>query len=60
LLGLKAVGVEADQIRYRLRAREYWQAREIPATLVALWEVHISRPTPVLGDPEPIFPLEAQ
>lgn len=26
----------------------------------ALWEVHVSQPVPVLGNPEPIFPKEAQ
>lgn len=59
-LGVSAIGVEADRRIYNRRSLFYWHLREIPATLVALWEVHISRPTPVLGDPEPIFPLEAQ
>ncbi len=59
-LGIQAVGVRAEQLAYRLRAWTYWQAREIPATLVALWEVHISHPQPVLGQPEPIFPVDAQ
>jgi vancomycin permeability regulator SanA len=59
-LGLKAVGVPADQLDYRIRAQAYWHAREILATLVALWEVHFSHPLPVLGQPEPIFPVEAQ
>jgi vancomycin permeability regulator SanA len=58
-LGLPAVGVPADQREYRRPARMYWTLRESIATLVALWEVHISRPQPVLGEPEPIFPLEA-
>ncbi len=42
------------------RSLLYWNLREVPATLVALWEVHVSRPVPILGEPEPIFPLEAQ
>lgn len=54
-LGLDANGVQADQRVYRRRSLIYWQMRETFATLVALWEVHISHPTPVLGDPEPIF-----
>lgn len=58
-LGLPAVGVPADQREYRRPARIYWGLRESIATLVALWEVHVSRPQPVLGEPEPIFPLEA-
>ncbi len=59
-LGIKATGIPADQRDYRKGSLAYWNLREIPASLVALWEVHISKPLPVLGDPEPIFPLEAQ
>jgi SanA protein len=33
----------------------FWNIREVPATSVALWEVWVSRPLPVLGQPEPIF-----
>lgn len=59
-LGVPAVGVSADRRTYRRRSSAYWNLREIPATLVALWEVHISQPVPILGTPEPIFPMEAQ
>ncbi len=59
-LGIRAVGVPADLRDYRRGARLYWLARELPATMVALWEVHIARPLPVLGQPEPIFIIEAQ
>jgi SanA protein len=59
-LGLAAVGVPADRRDYHPFSLAYWNLREAPATLIALWEVNISRPLPVLGDPEPIFPLEAQ
>ena len=59
-LGLPSVGVSAELLNYRLRALVYWQARETFATLAALWEVHISHPLPVLGQPEPIFPIKAQ
>ena len=59
-LGLPSVGVPADLRSYLNRSLLYWNLREVPATLVALWEVHISRPEPILGKPEPIFPLEAQ
>ncbi len=55
MLGLPASGVPADQRTYRQGALAYWTIRETLATLVALWEVHITRPLPVLGDPEPIF-----
>jgi SanA protein len=59
-LGLPSVGVPADLRDYRLSSLFYWNLREAPATLMALWEVHVSRPEPILGKPEPIFPMEAQ
>jgi SanA protein len=62
-LGISAIGVPADQLAkqaYRRGSIIYWNLREIPATMAALWEIYISRPLPVLGDPEPIFPLEAE
>lgn len=59
-LGLPAIGVPADQREYRQRSLMFWNLRETAATLVALWEIHYSKPEPILGDPEPIFPLEAQ
>jgi SanA protein len=59
-LGVDGVGVPADLRQYRRASRTYWNLREIPATLGALWDVHVARPLPVLGDPEPIFPPEAQ
>lgn len=59
-LGVPAVGVSADRREYRPRSSAFWNMREIVATLVALWDVHITRPQPVLGNPEPIFPAEAQ
>jgi SanA protein len=59
-LRVSAVGVEADQREYRPRSALFWSLRELVATLAALWDVHVSRPTPVLGNPEPIFPMEAQ
>lgn len=59
-LGVSAVGVPASQRVYRRSSLFYWNMRELPATLIALWEVHVSHPLPVLGNPEPIFPLEAQ
>lgn len=55
-LGLKAVGVPSDQHEYRLVSSLYWNLRELPATLTALMEVHITRPVPILGQFEPIFP----
>ena len=54
-LGLKAVGVEADNYYYLKRSRLYWNIREQFATVGAFWDVYIKRPLPVLGEPEPIF-----
>ncbi len=59
-LGLPSVGVPADLQDYRRRSLFFWNLREVPATLAALWDVMIARPQPILGKPEPIFPLEAQ
>lgn len=59
-LGIAAVGVPADIREYRRFARLYWNLRETVATLVALWEVHVSPPSVALEPPQPIFPREAQ
>jgi SanA protein len=53
---IEATGVPADDANYRLRNYTYWWFREILATLKAYWDVAIEHPTPILGDPEPIFP----
>lgn len=57
-VGVKSVGVPSDVRTYRKLSRLIWNVREMPATLVALWDVWISHPAVVLGDFEPIFPLE--
>ncbi|MBC8496531.1 MAG: YdcF family protein [Chloroflexi bacterium] len=54
-LGVSAVGVSADQRTYRRGSLMFWHTRETIATLVALLEVHLLHPLPVLGEPEPIF-----
>jgi len=59
-LGITAIGVPSDLRKYRNRSLLFWNLREIPATFVAFWEVYVSKPTPILGVPEPIFPTEAQ
>ncbi len=59
-MGVDALGVESDLRVYRKSSQLFWNLRELLATLAALWEVHISHPRPILGNPEPIFPLEAQ
>jgi SanA protein len=55
-LGIDSVGVEADLRVYRKSSVLYWNMRELFATAAALWDVNVSHPIPVLGDPEPIFP----
>ncbi len=59
-LGVNAVGVASDLRTYRLFSLIYWNLRELPATLTALLDVHILRPVPILGQPEPIFPAVNQ
>lgn len=55
MLGLNGSGVYADNYPYRKISLGYWNLRELPATLVALWELLISKPKPILGEKEPIF-----
>ena len=54
-MGIKVNGVIADLRDYHDHAERFWNLREIPATLVAVWQVWVSKPLPVLGEPEPIF-----
>jgi SanA protein len=57
-LGLDVVGVAADRRTYQPRSLAIWTTREVLATSVALWQVWVSHPVPVLGNPEPIFSAE--
>lgn len=59
-LGIKAAGVKADQREYNRYSMRFWRMREIAATTMAVVDVFITRPLPVLGKPEPIFPQEAR
>lgn len=59
-LGLKAIGVASDRRAYSLMSLLYWNMRELPATMSALFDVHLLRPVPILGQPEPIFPITSQ
>jgi SanA protein len=52
-LGIDVVGVAADQRDYA-QIRYYWW-RELAATTVAYWQVLVTRPEPVMGEPLPIF-----
>lgn len=51
-LGLDAVGTSADLRPYR--GTRWYFIRETGATLMALWDVIIGRPAPVLGEAIPI------
>ena len=53
---IEVSGVPADDANYHLSSYTYWWAREILASVYAYWDVLIAHPTPILGDPEPIFP----
>lgn len=55
-LGVESIGVEADLRSYR--DEDFWKIREILASLVAFVQVHLTLPEPVLGEKEPIFPVE--
>lgn len=55
-LGLDGVGISADRQPYRRSSQAIWNLRELPATLVAFIDTYVTRPLPVLGDKEPIFP----
>jgi vancomycin permeability regulator SanA len=55
-LGVDSVGVNADLRVYSRSSVLYWNVRELFATVAALWDLNISHPVPVLGNPEPIFP----
>lgn len=59
-IGLKSVGVESEVRKYGVVSRLIWNTRELPASLVALWDVWFAHPLPVLGDYEPIFPDSQQ
>lgn len=54
-MGMTVNGVAADLRIYNSHSLRFWSLRELPATLVAVWQVWVSHPLPVLGEPEPIF-----
>ncbi len=58
-LGLKSSGVEANNARFRKLYMLIWNVREQLATVGAFVDVYISKPLPVLGNPEPIFPVKS-
>jgi len=52
-LGLDSIGVSASRQEYV--DQFYYDLREIPATILAMWQVHISHPEPILGEKEEVF-----
>lgn len=52
--GVESVGVEANNRYFLKRFRAYWHFRELFATFQAMWDVLITKPIPILGEPEPI------
>lgn len=53
-LGISAQGVSADQRVYRKSSLLIWNIREVPASFMALIDVWVRHPLPVMGTPEPI------
>ena len=58
-LGVQALGVEADNRHYWPPLMWIWNIREQLATVGAFVDVYLSKPLPVLGNPEPIFPQKS-
>jgi len=55
-LGINVTGVEAANRHYLKRSLFFWNVREQFATFTAFMDVFMEKPTPVLGQLEPIFP----
>ena len=58
-LGVDGVGVEAANRVYLRSSLFVWNLRELPATAAAFVAV-VTRPLPILGEPEPIYPENNQ
>ncbi len=54
-LGMRATGVAANNFNYRKTSPWIWNFREQFATLGAFWDIYVTKPLPVLGNPEPLF-----
>lgn len=54
-LGVRALGVEANNINYRRTSLLFWNLREHFATFAAFVDVFFEKPIPILGRAEPIF-----
>ena len=53
--GVASNGVPANNIYFRKLSLLIWNTRELFATTQAVWDVYVTKPLPVLGDPEPIY-----
>jgi SanA protein len=51
---VESTGVEANNTYFRKISRLYWHTRELFATSQSVWDVIVTKPLPVLGDPVPI------
>jgi SanA protein len=51
-MGIPSTGVVADRRDYRMY--QWWELREVFATVAAWWDVNVRRPVPVLGEKLPI------
>jgi SanA protein len=51
---VEANGVEANNRYFLKRSRAWWNFRETFAVFQAAWDLLVTKPLPVLGEPEPI------
>lgn len=54
-LGVEAVGVEANNRNYWRRSLIFWNIREQFATFTAFVDIFVDKPTPIIGQVQPIF-----
>lgn len=52
--GLHSVGVESNNRYFLKRSRAWWNFRETFAVFQAAWDLMVTKPLPVMGEPEPI------
>lgn len=52
--GLNAVGVESNNRYFLKRSQIWWNFRETFAVFQAAWDLMVTKPLPVMGEPEPI------
>lgn len=57
-LKLNSIGVISKLSNFRTLSLLYWNLREIPASIVAFWDIYFRKPVPISEEPQPIFPKE--